>query len=263
MQSSAALSRLAGKRALITAAASGMGKAGCELFAAEGARVAAIDVNRDALAQLEEALRRAGREIRTFAADLTDRDATLSALAQAQQWLGGVDVLWNHAGMPAPAEIDHLDPAAYRKSATLNLDSAVLVSGEIIRSMREARSGAIVFTSSTSGLVGSALSPIYSALKAGIVGLVKGLAVRYAAEGIRVNAVCPGPVETPMLFNDFMPSDPRFSKEENLQRVLASVPMGRMGQPIEIARAALWLASDEASYVTGVALAIDGGLTAR
>ncbi|HSW17610.1 MAG TPA: SDR family NAD(P)-dependent oxidoreductase [Ramlibacter sp.] len=263
MQARSALLRLAGKRTLITAAASGMGKAGCELFAAEGARVAAIDVNRDALAELEESLRAEGADIRTFVADLTDRDATLAALALAQQWLGGVDVLWNHAGMPAPAEIDNLDPAAYRKSATLNLDSAVLVSGEIIRAMRVAKSGSIVFTSSTSGLVGSALSPIYSALKAGVVGLVKGLAVRYAAEGIRVNAVCPGPVETPMLFNDFLPSDPRFSKDENMQRVLASVPMGRMGQPMEIARAALWLASDDASYVTGVALAIDGGLTAR
>lgn len=255
--------RLDGKRVLITAAASGMGKAGCELFTLEGARVAAFDVNQAALAELESALRAEGRDIRTFAVDLTDRDATLSAIAQAQEWLGGIDVLWSHAGMPAPAEIDDLDQVAYRKSATLNLDSAVLVSGEVIRSMRAASGGSIVFTSSTSGLVGSALSPIYSALKAGIVGLVKGLAVRYAAEGIRVNAVCPGPVETPMLFNDFMPSDSRFSKDENLQRVLASVPMGRMGRPMEIAQAALWLASDEASYVTGVALAIDGGLTAR
>jgi NAD(P)-dependent dehydrogenase (short-subunit alcohol dehydrogenase family) len=90
------------------------------------------------------------------------------------------------------------------------------------------------------------LSPLYSALKFGIVGLAKGLAVRYAAEGIRVNAICPGPVATPMLYNDFVKVDPRFSKEENEKRVLAGVPMGRVGQPIEIAHAALWLASDEA-----------------
>lgn len=257
--------RLAGKRAIITAAASGMGKAGCQLFAAQGARVAAIDRDANALAAVVAAVNAADGAARAFVADLTDTQATITAVAAARDWLGGVDVLWNHAGMPAPADIDNLDLdlAQYRLSAELNLTSAILVSGEVIRTMRMQKSGAIVFTSSTSGLVGSALSPLYSALKSGVVGLAKGLAVRYAAEGIRVNALCPGPVATPMLFNDFMKVDPRFSKDENEQRVLAGVPMGRMGQPMEIAQAALWLACDESSYVTGVALPIDGGLTAR
>lgn len=255
--------RMTGKRTIITAAASGMGKAGCQLFAAQGARVAAIDRDEDGLAAVVSEINAAGGDARGFVADLSDAKATVAVIAAAQQWLGGVDVLWNHAGMPAPADIDDLDLDRYRLSAELNLTSAILVSGEVIRSMRGQRAGSIVFTSSTSGLVGSALSPLYSALKAGVVGLVKGLAVRYAAEGIRVNAVCPGPVATPMLFNDFMNVDPRFSKEENEKRVLAAVPMARMGEPIEIARAALWLASDEASFVTGVALPVDGGLVAR
>lgn len=255
--------RLAGKRTIITAAASGMGKAGCELFAQEGARIAAIDRDARALDDLVHSIEAAGGIARGFVVDLTDAEATVATMAAAREWLGGIDLLWAHAGMPAPAEIDNLELARYRLSAELNLTSAVLVSGEAIRTMRQQGSGAIVFTSSTSGLVGSALSPLYSALKSGIVGLTKGLAVRYAAEGIRVNAICPGPVATPMLYNDFMTVDPRFSREENEQRVVAAVPMGRVGQPIEIARAALWLASDEASYVTGVALAIDGGLTAR
>jgi NAD(P)-dependent dehydrogenase (short-subunit alcohol dehydrogenase family) len=255
--------RLAGKRTLITAAASGMGRAGCELFAQHGARVAAIDRNGDALAEVVAGIEAAGGQARAFVADLSDAKATVAIVAAAQHWLGGVDVLWNHAGMPAPADIDKLDLDQYRLAAELNLTSAVVVSGEVIRAMRPRRSGSIVFTSSTSGLVGSALSPLYSALKAGVIGLVKGLAVRYAAEGLRVNALCPGPVATPMLYNDFMNVDPRFSTAENEQRILAAVPMGRVGTPLEIAQAALWLASDESSFVTGVALAVDGGLTAR
>jgi NAD(P)-dependent dehydrogenase (short-subunit alcohol dehydrogenase family) len=255
--------RLEGKKAVITAAASGMGKAGCELFARHGARVAAVDRDEASLAEVIAAINAAGGQARGFVADLTDAQATIDVITAAQQWLGGVDVLWNHAGMPGPPDIDDLELSRYRQCADLNLTSAILVTGEIIRSMRRQRSGSIMFTASTSGLVGSLLSPLYSALKFGIVGLAKGLAVRYAAEGIRVNAICPGPVATPMLYNDFVKVDPRFSKEENEKRVLAGVPMGRVGQPIEIAHAALWLASDEASFVTGVALPIDGGFTAR
>lgn len=255
--------RLQGKKTLVTAAASGMGKSGCELFASEGAIVAAIDRDHDALETMVAAINAAGGRAKGFVADLSDTQATIDVVARATAWLGGIDVLWSHAGMPAPADVTVLDLDRYRLSAELNLTSAVVISGEVLRLMREQKHGSIVFTSSTSGLVGSALSPLYSALKSGVIGLVKGLAVRYAAEGIRVNAICPGPVATPMLYNDFMSVDPRFSREENEQRVVAAVPMGRVGQPMEIARAALWLASDDASYVTGVALPIDGGLTAR
>ncbi len=255
--------RLHGKRAVITAAASGMGKAGCELFCAEGATVAAIDRDAKALAALVESLSATGAKVRPFVADLSDARATADVLAQAAEWIGGLDVLWSHAGMPAPGDIESLDLDRYRLSAELNLTSSIVLSGEAIRIMRKQGSGSIVFTSSTSGLVGSALSPMYSALKSGVIGLTKGLAVRYAVDGIRVNAVCPGPVATPMLYNDFMSVDERFTREDNEKRIVAAVPMGRVGQAIEVARAALWLASDEASYVTGVALPIDGGLTAR
>jgi NAD(P)-dependent dehydrogenase (short-subunit alcohol dehydrogenase family) len=240
-----------------------MGKSGCELFASEGAVVAAIDRDQAALEALVEAINAAGGKARGFVADLTDARATIDVVAKVQAWLGGIDVLWSHAGMPAPADIEALDLDHYRMSAELNLTCAVVISGEVIRCMRAQQQGAIVFTSSTSGLVGSALSPLYSALKSGVIGLAKGLAVRYAADGIRVNAICPGPVATPMLYNDFMTVDLRFSREDNEKRIVAAVPMGRVGQPIEIARAALWLAGDDASYVTGVALPIDGGLTAR
>lgn len=255
--------RLAKKRTLITAAASGMGAAGTHLFAEHGARVAALDRDGAALQRVVDEAKSQGGEVRGFVVDLTDRQATLDTVHEAVEWLGGIDVLWNHAGMPAPSNIEDFDFEQYQCSASLNVTSAVVISGAILPLMTEQKSGSIIFTSSTSGLVGSALSPLYSAFKAGIVGLTKGLAVRYAAQNIRVNALCPGPVSTPMLHNDFIAGDARFDKEENLKRVISVVPMGRMGEPIEIAHAALWLASDESSFVTGVALPIDGGQTAR
>jgi NAD(P)-dependent dehydrogenase (short-subunit alcohol dehydrogenase family) len=255
--------RLQGKGAIITAAASGMGRAGSELFAAHGARVAAIDIDAAGLADVVAGIEKAGGTARAFLADLSDRAAVTAVVREADAWLGGVDVLWNHAGMPAPPDIEDLDLERYGTAVDLNLTSAVLATAVVLPGMRARRGGSVVFTSSTSGLVGSALSPLYSALKSGVVGLVKGLAVRYAADGVRFNALCPGPTATPMLYNDFFPSDGRASAEENEKRVLAAVPMGRAAQPREIAECALWLASDESGYVTGTAIPVDGGLTAR
>lgn len=254
--------RLEGKRTLITAAASGMGAAGVALFAREGGKVAALDRDAGQLAAVVDAANAAHGDVRGFVVDLLDRDATLAAIAEAAAWLGGLDVIWNHAGMPAPTDMENFAFEDYLRSADLNLTAAVVISSAVLPLM-VAKGGSIIFTSSTSGLVGSAQSPLYSALKSGVIGLTKGLAVRYAAQGVRVNALCPGPVSTPMLHNDFMKSDPRFTPEEGIARVLANVPMGRMAEAIEVAHAALWLASDESSYVTGVALPIDGGMTAR
>jgi NAD(P)-dependent dehydrogenase (short-subunit alcohol dehydrogenase family) len=255
--------RLQKKKALVTAAASGMGAAGTRLFSAHGARVAALDRDGAALQRLVEEVKAQGGDVRGFEVDLTDRAATLDVIREAVGWLGGIDVLWNHAGMPAPSNIEEFDYEQYERSLNLNITSAVGISGAVLPHMTAQKSGSIIFTSSTSGLVGSALSPLYSAFKSGIIGLTKGLAVRYAAQNIRVNALCPGPVSTPMLHNDFLAGDSRFDKEENLKRVVSVVPMGRMGEAIEIAYAALWLASDESSFVTGVALPVDGGQTAR
>jgi NAD(P)-dependent dehydrogenase (short-subunit alcohol dehydrogenase family) len=256
--------RLAGKRALITAAASGMGRAGCELFAAEGATVAALDRDEAALASVVAEVTAKGGEIKGFAVDLTDRAATTQATSSAISWLGGIDALWSHAGMPAPSEIVGLDLEQYQVAADLNLTASVLTSAEAVARMREQGSGgSIVFTSSTSGLVGSYAGPLYSAFKFGVVGLAKGMALRYAPDGIRVNALCPGPVATPMLYNDFLSSDSGMSREENERRMVGGIPLGRAAQPVEVAHAALWLASDDSSYVTGVALPVDGGSTAR
>ncbi|GGL12025.1 SDR family NAD(P)-dependent oxidoreductase [Nocardia jinanensis] len=255
--------RLQNKRTIITAAASGMGKAGVELFAREGAFVAAIDRDAEALEAVVAAVEANGGKAVGFVADLADNDAVVESFAQATRWLGGLDVLWSHAGIPAPTETENLDLDAYQRAAQLNVTQSTLLAGRALTVMREQQRGSIVFTASSAGLVGSAQSPLYSLFKAGIIGLTKGLAVRYAVDGIRVNAVCPGMVATPMLYNDFMTSDPRFTPEETEQRFVSAIPMGRPGRPDEIAHAALWLASDDSSFVTGVPLPVDGGLVAR
>lgn len=254
--------RLENKRAIITAAASGMGRAGAELFAREGARVAAIDRDAEALKSVVDAINADGGEAEGFVADLGDNKAVARCFAEATDWLRGVDVLWSHAGMPAPSDFEDLDLDRYQRAAQLNLTQATLLASLAATEMHKQGNGSIVFTSSSSGLVGSASSPLYSSLKAGLIGLTKGLAVRYATEGIRINAICPGMVATPMLYNDFM-SDSPYSREETEKRFVAAIPMGRPGRPEEIAHAALWLASDDASFVTGVALPVDGGLVAR
>ncbi|MGH3630252.1 MAG: SDR family NAD(P)-dependent oxidoreductase, partial [Sciscionella sp.] len=238
--------RLQDKRVVITAAASGMGRAGAELFCREGATVAAIDRDEEALRAVVDGITAAGGKANGFVADLSENDVVKHVFAEASTWLGGVDVLWSHAGMPAPSEIEQLDLDRYQRAAQLNVTQSTLLASLAITEMRTRGKGSIVFTSSTSGVVGSASSPLYSSLKASIIGLTKGLAVRYATDGIRVNAICPGMVATPMLYNGFMTDSP-FTKEETEKRFVAAIPMGRPGKPEEIAHAALWLASDDSS----------------
>jgi NAD(P)-dependent dehydrogenase (short-subunit alcohol dehydrogenase family) len=254
--------RVAGKKTIITAAASGMGKAGVELFTTEGAKVAAVDRDADALAALEAELMAQGRDVKGFVADLSDPEQVHRVYDEAVQWLGGLDILWSHAGMPAPADVENFDLEKYRLANEVNVVQSTILASRAVTDLK-GNGGSMVLTSSSAGLVGSAQSPLYSAFKASLIGLTKGLAVRYADQGIRINAICPSMVATPMLYNDFMTSDDRFTAEETEKRFVAAVPMGRPAQPVEIAHAALWLASDDSSFVTGVALPVDGGLTAR
>ncbi len=255
--------RLANKLAVVTAAASGMGRAGVELFLREGARVAAIDIDADALAALAAEMRAKGHAIETVRADLSRGDEVRRSITEAVERLGGVDILWAHAGTPGPAGVENLDMAAYDHAISLNITSATLAAGEIIGHMRKRGGGSVVFTASVSGLVGSMFSPVYSAAKFAVVGLTKSLAQRFAADNVRVNVVCPGLADTPMKLGFTGRSgDPR-EAAANQERMLAAVPMGRLCKAEEAAHAVLWLASDDASFVTGVALPVDGGFTAR
>lgn len=255
--------RLAGKLAVITAAASGMGRAGVELFLREGAKVAAVDVNAGALAELAAAMKSKGSTIETVQADLSRPEEARRSINDAASKLGGIDVLWAHAGTPGPGGVENLDLTEYERAMTLNVTSAVLASGEVIAHMRKRGGGSLIFTASVSGLVGSMFSPVYSAGKFAIVGLTKSLAQRFAADGVRVNVVCPGLADTPMKIGFTGRSGDPAEAAANQARLLAAVPMGRLCKAEEVAHAALWLASDDASFVTGVALPIDGGFTAR
>jgi NAD(P)-dependent dehydrogenase (short-subunit alcohol dehydrogenase family) len=255
--------RLKDKCAIITAAASGMGQSGVRIFAREGARVAAVDINADALAALAAQMRDQGVTVETVSADLSDPVQAREAIEIATRKLGGADVLWAHAGSAGPGDVEHLDLPAYEKALSLNLTSAIVCAGAAIPSMRSRGGGSIMFTASVSGLVGSMFSPIYSAAKFAVVGLTKSLALKYGKEGIRVNVICPGLADTPMksAFTS-RAGDPEEARQ-NEARLIATVPMGRLCRAEEAAYAALWLASDEASFVTGIALPVDGGFTAR
>jgi NAD(P)-dependent dehydrogenase (short-subunit alcohol dehydrogenase family) len=255
--------RLAGKLAVVTAAASGMGRAGVELFLREGARVAAIDINADALAYLAAAMKEQGGSIETVRADLSRPEEMRASINEAARKLGGIDVLWAHAGTPGPGGVENLDLGEYEKAMSLNVTSAVLAAGEVIAHMRKRGGGSLIFTASVSGLVGSMFSPVYSAGKFAIVGLTKSLAQRFAVDGVRVNVVCPGLADTPMKIGFTGRSGDAAEAAANQARLLAAVPMGRLCRAEEVAHAVLWLASDDASFVTGVALPVDGGFTAR
>ena len=191
--------RLKGKLAVITAAASGMGRAGCEIFAREGAKIAAVDIDQKRLDETVEAVKRAGGSAQGFRADLSKIDENKRFMAEAAAWLGGIDILWAHAGCPSPPGIENVNLDEYQKTIDLNVRTAVMNASDALPHLRKRGGGAIVFTASMGGLVGSMLMPVYSAAKFAVVGLTKSLAQTLAPDKIRVNALCPGLTDTPML----------------------------------------------------------------
>jgi NAD(P)-dependent dehydrogenase (short-subunit alcohol dehydrogenase family) len=252
--------RLQNKLAVITAAASGMGRAGVARFVQEGARVAAIDINQAALDALVAEF---GAAVIPVQADLSTTQGAQGSINAAAEALGGIDILWAHAGTPGPAAVEGIDLPAYNLSIMLNVTSAVLAAGEAVKHMRPRGGGSMIFTSSVSGIVGSMFSPIYSTAKFAVVGLGKSLALKYGPEGIRVNVLCPGLTETPMMNGFISRSGDPAELAANGAKFLAAIPLGRFGHADDVANTALWLASDESAYVTGVALPIDGGYSAR
>ncbi len=258
--------RLAHKIGLITASGSGMGRAGAVLFASEGAKVMVVDANRAAAEETAELIRAAGGDAHVSTGDLCDEAYSRGLVAEVVERFGRLDFAWNHVGHPGPAGLEDVSASDLDLALNLNLRSVIFTSQAAITAMRKTGGGNILFTASTSGLQGSKFSPIYSAAKFGVIGLARSLARAHAPDGIRVNVVCPGATNTPMLRTFVRRPGQEGDMPGDLEKLVAQrsslSPMGRAGEPIEVARAALFLVSDDASYITGVALPVDGGHTA-
>ena len=225
-----------------------------------------VDIDGAAVEAVVAEITRAGGKAKGIVADLTKDADSRRIVGETAKHFGGLDFVWNHVGHPGPAAIEGLDMADYDLAMNLNLRSVLVTTEAALPELRARGGGSLVYTASTSGLHGSQFSPVYSAAKHGVVGFVRALAKRYAKEKIRANAICPGPIDTPMLRVFVARPDQQSTrgvdKEELVRSRGGQTPMGRPGKPEEVANAALFLISDEASFVTGAALAVDGGATA-
>jgi NAD(P)-dependent dehydrogenase (short-subunit alcohol dehydrogenase family) len=251
---------LEGRSALVTGGASGIGRATALAFAREGARVAVADILEEAAQNTVSEIKAMGGQALAIGCDVTDDDAVKAMIARAVDAFGSLDCAFNNAGI-APYQVNaggqkiaDVAPEAWRRLIDVNLTGVWLCLRHEVAQMRAQGSGGVIInTASILGLVGTATSSAYVAAKHGVVGLTKVAAADHAEDNIRVNAVCPGYIETPMT-------------EETMRRrggrILARVPMARMGKAGEIAEAVVWLCSPKASFVTGVSWAVDGGYTA-
>ncbi len=249
--------KFAGKVALVTGAGSGIGRAASLAFALEGANVVAADVseegNQETVRQVEEL---GGRAIAVHC-DVTSSADIKAALAKTTEIFGRLDFAFNNAGIEPrkPAPTADYDEEEWNRIIVTNLRSVFLCMKYEIPLILKQGGGAIVNTSSGAGVIGIKGSPAYTAAKHGLLGLTKAAALDYAAQNIRINAVCPGYIETPMM-DRFTGGTP-----EGRAKVIGEEPIGRMGKPEEIAAAVLWLCSDAAAFMIGHAMVIDGGQT--
>jgi len=240
------MGRLDGKVCVITGTASGIGATSARLFAAEGARVAGVDVAEGIEGEL------------AIQADVTDEEQVRDMYERVRSELGRVDVLFNNAGISPPDDASVLDTSleAWQRVQDVNLRSVFLCCKYGIPHLLDGGGGSVINTASFVATVGSAVSQVsYTASKGGVLALSRELGVEFARRGVRVNALCPGPVSTPLL-QELFAKDPG-----KAARRLVHLPMGRFAEPEEIAQAALFLASDESSYVTASTFLVDGGLS--
>jgi NAD(P)-dependent dehydrogenase (short-subunit alcohol dehydrogenase family) len=250
--------RLGGKVALVTGAGSGIGLESARLFAAEGARLLLVDADAARGEAAARELSAAGAEAAFLRADVARAAEVAGAVAEAERRFGALHVLFNNAGIfPAGDGLpEDTDEAVFDQVVAVNLKGVFFGCKYGIPALRRAGGGSIINTASFVALMGAATAQIaYTASKGGVLAMTREIAVAHARQGIRANALCPGPVDTPLLAE--LLADPAARA-----RRLVHVPMGRLAQAREVARAALFLASDESSYVNGASFVVDGGITA-
>jgi NAD(P)-dependent dehydrogenase (short-subunit alcohol dehydrogenase family) len=246
--------RLEGKVAVITGGASGIGEYTARAMVEEGAKVVVSDMNDDLGNTLVEDLNTNGQNAVYVHADVTSEADAEKMINTAVTEFGKIDILFNNAGIGALGASEDLPLDEWRKVISVNLDGVFLTAKHAIKAMQKNGGGNIVNNASILGHVGQAQTAAYTAAKGGVVNMTRALAVEYAQQNIRVNAVCPGYIETPLLSQ----------LDEDMKNHLVSLhPIGRLGRPEEVAKAVVFLASDDASFVTGANLLVDGGYTAQ
>jgi NAD(P)-dependent dehydrogenase (short-subunit alcohol dehydrogenase family) len=250
--------RLAKKVALVTGGGSGIGKASCLIFAREGAKVVVVDLKEDSAQATAAEIRKNGGEAKAFAADVSKAKDCEAMVKFAEESFGRLDVAFNNAGVfhPDDDSVTNTTEAIWDMVINVNLKGVFLGCKYEIPALLRAGGGSIINTASFVALIGAAAPQIaYTASKGGVLSMTREIAVEFARKNIRANALCPGPVETPLLAE--LLSDPA-----RRNRRLVHIPPGRFARPEEMANAALFLASDESSYVNGSTFMVDGGITA-
>ncbi|MGC0367025.1 NAD(P)-dependent dehydrogenase (short-subunit alcohol dehydrogenase family) [Rhodococcus sp. 27YEA15] len=245
--------RCDGKVAVVVGGGSGIGRATAELFAANGASVAVADVNRVGAAETVELLRSSGVVVSEHVCDITDPDQTDALIESVVGVHGGVDVVASTVGWSDTTFFADEDDEYWQKIVRINLMGSIYLSRSALRVFSAQKSGSIVLTSSDAGKVGTMGETVYAAAKAGVIGFVKSLAREVARDGVRVNAISPGPTDTPLLRAQ--------SDQHVIDKMVRAVPLKRMGTAVEQAGPIVFLASDAASYITGQTISVSGGLT--
>jgi NAD(P)-dependent dehydrogenase (short-subunit alcohol dehydrogenase family) len=250
---------LDGKVALITGAGSGIGRATAKIFAREGARLVLVDVVAEAAQETLEAARQAGAKAICLTADVSKSNEVEAAVARTVAEFGRLDCAFNNAGIEGEPALTHkCSEANWTRVLAINLTGVWLcMKAEIAQMLKQGDGGAIVNTSSLAGIAGAIGGPAYVAAKHGVAGLTRAAALEYGRYNIRVNAVCPGPIRTPMLGRLM-----QFTKDAE-KRMVRSEPLKRLGEPEEVGETVAWLCSGRASYVTGLPMPVDGGFFAQ
>jgi NAD(P)-dependent dehydrogenase (short-subunit alcohol dehydrogenase family) len=257
--------RLKGKVAIITAGGSGSGRAGASIFAREGAKVIVGDIDPKGGEETVRAIKGAGGEAFFVHVDCGKVEDMRRMVDAAVKTYDRLDILWNHAGIPGPGTIETTEEEDFDRAMAINVKGGFFAAKFAVPHLKEAGGGSIIFTASVSGLRASPWSPSYSLAKGGIITLVMSLAVYLGPYNIRTNCLCPAGIDTPMLrvFTDRAGAMKNEDLEKTIQGLAEKSPIRRLASPEDIAYAALFLASDEAAYLNGVALPIDGGKIAR